>query len=66
MPETISNNPIILKVFSCISRIFTTQLFIFSGKVKYGRPSIIMTIPITHRKYFIYAALPLIFYECNL
>jgi hypothetical protein len=35
---------------SGISRILDTQIFICSGKAKYGSPSIIMTIPSTQRK----------------
>ena len=35
---------------SDISRILDTQIFICSGKAKYGSPSIIMTIPSTQRK----------------
>ena len=39
--------------------IFCIQNFIFSGKAKYGNPSMIMTIPRTHKKNFMISDLPL-------
>jgi hypothetical protein len=47
---TISTRPNLLKELSGDKIIFPTQVFILLGKTKYGSPSTIITIPITHKK----------------
>ena len=49
-PSNISTSPNLLKVLLGDMIILLTQVFILSGKAKYGRPSMIITIPITHKK----------------
>jgi len=47
-----STSPNLRRDPSGVTAIFLIQYFIFSGKAKYGSPSMIITIPMTHRKNF--------------
>jgi len=52
-PITMSTSPSRRNELSGVAITFCTQYFIFSGAAKYGNPSMIMTMPNTHRKNFI-------------
>lgn len=54
IPAVIMDRPKILSTTGLIPIICSSQIFIFSGKTKYGNPSIIITMPMTHKKNFIF------------
>jgi hypothetical protein len=62
-PSTMSTSPNLLNERSGETIIFLTQVFILSGKAKYGSPSMIITIPMTHKKNSIGISVPIPFDE---
>jgi len=51
-PATKRKKPVFCKVALGISQNFLSQVFIFAGQMKYGKPSKIRTIPKMHKKNF--------------